>query len=463
LWRAGTRAGAGARRHGAVCPAAAAQDGVCAREIYPAPTPAPTNVPLTCSVFPRPVALRVRDAAHPERRCAMVRWRRVATTLLLLAPPVVGGGEVSAQAARRGDRVSVRTGTALRATPGGDVIGVSSRTITGDVEVVQGTFVRLTIDGHLPAADLQFTADRSRGEVARAAGTRLRAGADARSDLVAELRRGTFVFPARAGARFPAARTGTVAVRRSLWVDVSRVSRGEAAAGPPRASTGGAAGTAGAEARGVATARAASPAGPGARDTSAVRDSGRQDSARRDSVRRDSTARAVATGVPTLETRGPASLRSGPRGDVVATILGGIGLTPLAREQGWVRVRIEGWLPDSSLEAAGARAAGALTAADLRANPGGTAGRLVRWTVEVLALQEADALRRGLAPGERYLLARGPGDERAVLYLVVPDALLAQARALAPLTAVAITARVRNGRSEPSGVPVLELLELGRR
>jgi len=166
---------------------------------------------------------------------------------------------------------------------------------------------------------------------------------------------------------------------------------------------------------------------------------------------------------PTLETRIPTSLQTGPGGDVLAAVPGGVPLTTLARENGWVRVRLEGWMPDSALNAAGTRSAGALTAADLRANPEGTKGRLVRWSVESLAFQTADDLRRGLTPGEPYLLARGPGAERAVLYLAIPDSLVARARALPPLAEITITARVRTGRSQPSGVPVLDLIDLARR
>ena len=103
-----------------------------------------------------------------------------------------------------------------------------------------------------------------------------------------------------------------------------------------------------------------------------------------------------------------------------------------------------------------------LSAADLRADPRGTKGRVVRWTVEALSYQLADGLRRELN-GEPYLLARGPGKERAILYLAVPDSLVAAARALAPLTTITVTARVRSGKSEPGGAPILDLLELVRR
>lgn len=359
---------------------------------------------------------------------------------LLCAAPLLS----HAQTVRRGETVTVRAGTALRGTPGGDVIGVSSRDVNARVESVQSTFLRITIDGFVTPNDVRLTADRTRGEVSPANGTTLRTAAAAGSGAVAELRRGTYVFPSN-GSAFPAPRNASsFAARRSLWVDVSRIANRPVASARPTPSS------------------AQAPTPP-------VAAPGRSGAARPDST---SAGRAAAPAAerapeppagPTLETRLQTSLQAGPGGDVLATVPGGVPLTTLARENGWVRVRLKGWMPDSSLNAAGTRSTGALTAADLRANPEGTRGRLVRWSVESLAFQTADELRRGLTPGEPYLLARGPGSERAVLYLAIPDSLVARAQALPPLAEITITARVRTGRSQPAGVPVLDLLDLARR
>ena len=90
-------------------------------------------------------------------------------------------------------------------------------------------------------------------------------------------------------------------------------------------------------------------------------------------------------------------------------------------------------------------------------------GRIVRWVVQVVSLQSADPLRRALQPDEPYLLAMGPSGENAILYVAVPPALLDEARRIAPLAEVTITARVRNGRSQPTGAPVLDLISLAKR
>jgi len=379
-------------------------------------------------------------ACHP----AVTRRHTVPWPLALLVSLLLPCTDAvaQAQALRRGDRVTVRAGTALRSTPGGEVIGVSSRPITGAAELVQSGFVRVTIDGFLPASQVRISGDRRRGEVAEPTGATLRASASAAGAAVAELRRSAYVFPPQAGGTFPAGRPAAfLPVRRSLWVDVSRVTGPRTAAAPSRERT------AAREAERSAAAAARE------RPTAAPADSA------------DAAAPVTPSPVigPTLETASTATVRAGPGGEVIATLPAGVPVTSLAREDGWVRVRVEGWLPDSSVGAAGARSAGSLTAADLRADPVGTVGRLVRWSVEALAFQTADALRQGLAPGERYLLARGPDAERAVLYLAVPDSLAAVVQALPPLTEIRITARVRNGRSQPSGVPILDLLELTRR
>lgn len=127
-----------------------------------------------------------------------------------------------------------------------------------------------------------------------------------------------------------------------------------------------------------------------------------------------------------------------------------------------MRVRAEGWLREGELIAADSSLRSSPSAADLRTSPDAFRGQLVRWSVQLLALQRADPLRKDLSPDEPYLLARGPGTENALLYLAIPPELLESARALPPLATVIITARVRTGRSDPAGVPVLDLRSIAR-
>ena len=135
----------------------------------------------------------------------------------------------------------------------------------------------------------------------------------------------------------------------------------------------------------------------------------------------------------------------------------------MARQFGWVRVRADGWIAERDLVSGEQVAPPDVTAADLRADPLGMKGRVVQWDVEVMSLQIADPLRVELARDEPYLLARGPGEENALLYLTVPATMLADARALPPLAKIHITARIRSGRSEPAGTPILDLLSIAKR
>lgn len=146
----------------------------------------------------------------------------------------------------------------------------------------------------------------------------------------------------------------------------------------------------------------------------------------------------------------------------VGQIAKGAAVQVLARERDWVRVRVEGWVRESDL-ALGDTTVRPLSAADIRSDPEGSKGKLVQWNVEAVALQTADPLRTGLQPGERYLLALGPGPEKSLVYLAVPESLLGSARSLPPLAQVTVTARVRNGKSEPAGVPILDVQTLTRR
>jgi hypothetical protein len=146
----------------------------------------------------------------------------------------------------------------------------------------------------------------------------------------------------------------------------------------------------------------------------------------------------------------------------VAQLAKGATIDVIARDRGWVRVRLEGWVRESDVMVADSTLR-PLSAADIRSDPVGTRGKLVQWDIEAVSLQTADQLRTDMQPGEQYLLALGPGAEKTLVYIAVPDSLLATAKSLPPLAQVTVTARVRNGRSDPAGVPILDLQSLTRR
>jgi hypothetical protein len=154
------------------------------------------------------------------------------------------------------------------------------------------------------------------------------------------------------------------------------------------------------------------------------------------------------------------TLLSAPGGAERATIRAGSVIETLARDRGWVRVRVEGWIPERDLAVADSASESRVSAADLRANPEHYRGAVVRWEMQMIAFQRADALRKGMANNEPYLLLRGPGTESALVYAAIPSSLMEQARALTAMETVWVTARVREGRSAPVGVPIIDLLSI---
>lgn len=171
---------------------------------------------------------------------------------------------------------------------------------------------------------------------------------------------------------------------------------------------------------------------------------------------------ASAAGAQTVTPARPTVLRTSPAGKPIARVDTSARLEVLARDRNWLRVRAEGWVLATDVVPDDSGGLTRLSAADLRADSAGSRGRLVRWDVEFVALHTADPLRRGLVDGEPYILAQGPGDERSLLYIAVPPSLLGMARAIPPLAQLTIVARVRYGRSDPVGVPVLDLQALSR-
>jgi SH3-like domain-containing protein len=156
----------------------------------------------------------------------------------------------------------------------------------------------------------------------------------------------------------------------------------------------------------------------------------------------------------------PIVLRAAPDGQPAGTADSAARVRIVARDHGWARVELEGWVRESELIPVDSASVSAVSAADLRSDPEHYKGSIVRWVVQAIAVQQADPLRKGLAPEEPYLLARGPGSESSLLYLALPASMVASARALQPLSNIMVLARVRAGRSEPSGVPILDVLRI---
>jgi len=330
--------------------------------------------------------------------------------------------------------VQVARPSDLLVAPGGRSIGSVQAGVTLRQGARRAGATTVTLEGWIESAKVAGRRDSFPQSIAAGGTVRVRAGAAGNARVVGALVGG-------AGIRVLERRGPWSRIRRTAWVPVSALSTSARPARTDPSATASAtasATTAGTTAARPATAAAAegeAPARPGT--LGAVR----------------APRRAVLHAAPLAR----------EDAEPVATLPAGATMVEVARDRGWVKVRVEGWIPETELVPADSSFTEGLRAVDLRVDAARVRGRVVRWEVQSISLQKADPLRRGLEPDEPYLLAIGPVGENVVLYLAVPPALLAEARALPPMSDLRITARVRLGRSEPTGAPILDLLTLTRR
>jgi hypothetical protein len=155
----------------------------------------------------------------------------------------------------------------------------------------------------------------------------------------------------------------------------------------------------------------------------------------------------------------PARLYLSPEGDTVGVVRSGANLAVLAREGAWIRVRLSGWVRAADLLPADSTTQrSTVSAADLRLNPDEYQGLQVRWSVQFVSLETAEAVRTDFYEGEPFILARAPDPSNGFVYLAVPPELVSVVEELPPLEMIEILARVRTGRSAIMGAPVLDLL-----
>ncbi len=162
-------------------------------------------------------------------------------------------------------------------------------------------------------------------------------------------------------------------------------------------------------------------------------------------------------------TLGRIQLRSVPDGPGIGTLEEGAPVRVLTRSGEWVRVASEGWVREADLRPAAGGVLVGVTGAEVRSNPPAFEGKLVQWTVQYVALQTADELRREIPAGQRYMLARGPLPEAGFVYVILNPQQVAELERLRPLAELVIIARVKVARSQFLGNPVLELIDLSVR
>lgn len=157
------------------------------------------------------------------------------------------------------------------------------------------------------------------------------------------------------------------------------------------------------------------------------------------------------------------ALHQSPDGPEVGNLGANAPVRIMARSGDWVRVQTEGWVRRSELKPAASEVRVGVSAAEVRSRPREFEGQLVQWTVQYISIQQADELRKDIPAGRKYILARGPLPEAGFVYIVVTDEQIAELEKLPPLTSVELVGRIRVGRSQFLGNPILDLVEMAVR
>ncbi len=169
---------------------------------------------------------------------------------------------------------------------------------------------------------------------------------------------------------------------------------------------------------------------------------------------------------PTIDravTLGRSAMRAVPSGDTTAVLARGAPLTILARSGPWMRVRTEGWVHESNLRPVSTDVLVGVSGAEVRAQPERFEGRVLQWTVQLLAVRTSDGLRPEIPTGQRYILARGPLPEAGFVYVLLDDEHREEIERLSPLEQLVMLVRVKVGRDRYLGNPVVELIEMSVR
>ncbi len=156
-------------------------------------------------------------------------------------------------------------------------------------------------------------------------------------------------------------------------------------------------------------------------------------------------------------------VRRVPEGEPAGSLAEDTPVRVLARSGEWVRVATEGWIRESDLKPSAPGVLAGVSGAEVRARPADFVGKTVQWAVQYLALQTADELRPEIPRGQRYLLARGPLPESGFIYVMLSPEWLPRVEQLQPLAEVVIVAKIKAGRSQLLGNPVVELVDLAVR
>jgi len=154
------------------------------------------------------------------------------------------------------------------------------------------------------------------------------------------------------------------------------------------------------------------------------------------------------------------SLSAAPDGPPLATVQGGVPARVVGRAAGWVKVQVDGWIKEEDLKPSESGAVMGVTAEEVRTSPDRYVGQTLQWRLQLIAVQSADELRSEMAPGQPYLLMRGPLPEPGFVYVTIPAERVADFRALPPLRELVLRLTIRAARTRYLTTPVAELVSV---
>ena len=168
----------------------------------------------------------------------------------------------------------------------------------------------------------------------------------------------------------------------------------------------------------------------------------------------------VLAGPDRAELARGAGMFATPDGAQVGTLQPGAPARVLGRAGEWVRIATEGWVREADLKASAGGALIGVTAAEVRANPDRYVGQVMDWRLQLVSIQAADELRPEMAPGQNYLLTRGPLPEPGFVYVTIPQDQMQRFRAFGPLAELTLRVRIRAARSKYLATPVAEFVAI---
>jgi hypothetical protein len=172
------------------------------------------------------------------------------------------------------------------------------------------------------------------------------------------------------------------------------------------------------------------------------------------------SAPAVDSGPDPFQIARETGFSAAPEGPAIGTLQSGLPARVIGRQGDWARVRVEGWVKESDLQPNEGGALPGVTAAEVRAAPQRYVGQRLDWRLQIISVQAADELRPEMAPGQPYLLTRGPLPEPGFVYVAIPHDQVERFRALPPLHEAVLRVSIRAARTRYLTTPVAELVSV---